>query len=291
MRLSTSTNIIDMVPDAPGGCISVQEAMTRCKEAGFSVMDFCFCDHSVNHRFMSRDDWQDEVELIAEHGKKIKVEFSQSHLEFYNVCDAAFPNRDDIEALIRKEAEASARLGVKWAVIHPGSYYENDAYSYKKSMECNVEYFKRKLELAEKNGIGLAVENIPDFDGKRHFSSSPEELIELIDRLDSSHIGICWDFGHANLSRLDQVYWLKQIGRRLKAVHVADNYGKADDHLAPFWGTVKWKEIMPVLKSIGYQYDFTFEIHKMFEGLPMELRQGQLREMVKLGEYLIKLAG
>ena len=74
-------------------------------------------------------------------------------------------------------------------------------------------------------------------------------------------MGICWDFGHANLMGIDQREALRVMGKRLKATHVADNSGKLDDHILPFQGNVNWRSILPVLSEIGYEGDLTFEIH------------------------------
>ncbi len=287
MRLSTSTNIMDAVPGVPGG-IDLEQCLTRCAAAGFRVFDLNLCDQGLPGRYLASDRWEEKTEQLKILAETMGIEFSQSHLEFYNVCDRDIEGREWKEELVRRGIIASGRLGVRWAVLHTGSVYDHMNYSYAKSKAANLEYLKPHLEQAEQAGIGLAVENVPDKEMRR-FSGSAEELIDLVDTANQKNLGICWDFGHAHLAGVEQPYWLCQIGNRLKAVHVADNNGDWDEHLAPFYGTIDWVSIMKTLKQIGYQNDFTYEIHNMTKRLPDELREGQLKHLVEIGQYLCRI--
>ena len=284
MGLSTSTNIMDMVPE-PSGSVGLEECLTRCAAAGFQVFDLNLCDQGLPGRYLASDDWEEETRRLKELAQTLGIQFSQSHLEFYNVCDQNAERREWREELVRRGIIASGRLGVKWAVYHAGSVYDHLDYSYAKSREANLEYVKPHLELAARAGIGLAVENVPDKE-KRRFSGSAEELIDLVDTVNQKNFGICLDFGHAHLAGIDQPYWLRRIGSRLKAVHIADNNGEWDEHLAPFYGTIDWTAMMRTLKQIGYQNDLTYEIHNMTRRLPDKLREVQLKHLIEIGQYL-----
>jgi sugar phosphate isomerase/epimerase len=275
---------MDMVPE-PSGSVGLEECLTRCAAAGFQVFDLNLCDQGLPGRYLASDDWEEETRRLKELAQTLGIQFSQSHLEFYNVCDQNAERREWREELVRRGIIASGRLGVKWAVYHAGSVYDHLDYSYAKSREANLEYVKPHLELAARAGIGLAVENVPDKE-KRRFSGSAEELIDLVDTVNQKNFGICWDFGHAHLAGIDQPYWLRRIGSRLKAVHIADNNGEWDEHLAPFYGTIDWTAMMRTLKQIGYQNDLTYEIHNMTRRLPDKLREVQLKHLIEIGQYL-----
>lgn len=287
MRLSTSTNILDEIPGRPNA--SVEECLRRCSACGFKVFDMNFCDQSNDYGYFHKDNWEAETHRIKALADSLGVEFSQSHLEFYNVLDPSVPNREWREEMVRRGIIASGILGAKWAVLHLGSLYEGHSYAYARSMEGNMEYLKPHLALAAEHGVGLAVENLPDKEFRR-YSGSVSELIDLVDRMDAPNLGICWDFGHAELMHVDQAYWLKRVGKRLKAVHVQDNHGKADDHVAPFYGIIDWEPQMKTLKEIGYAYDLTYEIHNMTNHLPDALRESQLRHLYDIGMTLLSYA-
>ncbi len=95
--------------------------------------------------------------------------------------------------------------------------------------------------------------------------------------MDRGSVGICWDFGYANLMDLDQPGALRYIGKRPKTTHVADNSGYYDDH------------IMPVLRKIRYEGDFAYEIHNATSRLPGTLPDKIGRYCLLVGRYLLDL--
>ena len=49
------------------------------------------------------------------------------------------------------------------------------------------------------------------------------------------------------------------LGSHVKAIHVQDNLGDDDFHLAPFFGTTNFDSVMKGLKDIDFKGYFTFE--------------------------------
>ena len=49
------------------------------------------------------------------------------------------------------------------------------------------------------------------------------------------------------------------LGKRIKALHIHDNDGRDDLHLAPMTGTINWAVLCECLKQIGYNGDLSFE--------------------------------
>jgi len=52
---------------------------------------------------------------------------------------------------------------------------------------------------------------------------------------------------------VDQYRSLVELGDRLRAVHIADNYGDMDSHVAPFQGTTNMDAVMHGLVDARYQ--------------------------------------
>ena len=94
-------------------------------------------------------------------------------------------------------------------------------------------------------------------------------------------IGICWDTGHAHINGIKQSEALKYIGSRLKTLHLNDNFGEDDIHLAPFMGTIDWADVMQGLGAIGYDGLLNFEPRTC--GKTAELRKAY-------GEYMFTAA-
>ena len=288
MRLSTSTNICNRAGEGPS--LPVEECLKRCMLAGFRVLDINFCDLTFPGQPLAKPDWESWVQKVKHLAQEGGLVFSQSHAPFYNVCNTNLAHRDFLEEMVRRSIVASGELGVKWIAMHAGTVLE-DGYSARRSRDRNLSYFRPHIALAKECGCGIALENMADFkERRRWYTASTEELIDLVDAFEDESVGICWDFGHANLTGADQAESLRQVGSWLKSTHVDDNHGKMDEHLAPFYGNIAWEPLMKILSEIGYLGDFTFEVHEFAGGMPDALRDSQLEHIAAIGNYLLSFA-
>lgn len=290
MLLSTSTNICAFRPD--GGKNGLDFCIEKCAERGYTVLDINLCEAMNPSSRLRCDDWEVYVQEIASIGRRLGVEFRQSHLPYYDIFGA---NSEDkivlMEELIRRSIIASGVLGVKWAVAHPGTVY-TAGHDVNASLTQNLTYYSRHLETAKQAGVGIALEN--DFEYRsapyqRIFAASVEELCALCDAFASPLIGICYDFGHANLTGGFHKQNLTRIGKRLKAVHVQDNNGMKDQHLMPFFGNIDWAEAMAELATCGYEGDLTYEIQEFGRFVPNELKHAVVDLSLTIGNRLIAM--
>lgn len=287
MRLSTSTNITESIYGEKD-YYTIEQSIDSCVLAGYKVMDMNF--HSMSRNgILTREDWLDWVKRIKDYSDRKGVEYSQSHIYFYNPCEDGITDGEFREELTRRSIIASGILGVKWAVMHPPTVKDDEWYNREKSLRYNLDWFSRWGELARKHNVGIAIENMIGPKRGGRFAISSEDLIELVDTIKDKNIGICWDFGHANLRGVNQVAALKNIGKRLKATHVNDNFGETDQHFAPYFGTIEWEPIMHTLAEIGYEGDFTFEIHNFTGCVPGQVHQNLVQFSYDLGQYMLSM--
>ena len=158
--------------------------------------------------------------------------------------------------------EAARILGVKRFVVHPANLTRLPLYNAKKNKDYNIEFLSPFAEAAKNAGLTLAIENMVDFRGnrRRYCGGEAEELMELVDSFNDEAVGICVDTGHANLAGLHAGELIRLFGKRVCALHINDNFGKEDLHLAPFEGTVDWTDVVNALRDIGYSDSFSFEL-------------------------------
>lgn len=291
MRLSTSTNIYFKRPG--GQKASMEDAIRLCGRAGYHVMDMNFYDcTSFKFPFVT-DRWEQWIHRIRDAADENGIEFSQAHSNFYNFCDENADDKEFYDQMVLRSIDCAAVLGVKWLVIHAGTDF-GSSMPVRDSMRKNITYFCPVIEYALEKQVGIAVENLWEYNiaPHRHYTSTAEELVELVDRLgaDFPNVGICWDFEHAAIMKQDQKAALKLVDFRLKATHVSDYTEIGNDHILPYFGTINWKEIMGILKEIQYHGDFTYEIHRYLSQVPEELIPSALRYSVEVGEYLLSLA-
>lgn len=83
------------------------------------------------------------------------------------------------------------------------------------------------------------------------YENGPEEMRILFENLGKEHVGFCLDTGHqAAFSRCSLKTWLESLGPYLGQVHLHDNSGQNDDHLALGKGKIDFKAFFQHLKTI-----------------------------------------
>ncbi|MBQ7455547.1 MAG: sugar phosphate isomerase/epimerase [Clostridia bacterium] len=288
MELSTSTNICAFQRGRER--LPVAFCIETCARAGYRVLDINFCMAMNPDSPLRGEGWSAYVDGIGELAAKWGVRFSQSHLPYYDVGRDRDTQRGRLmEKLISRCIEGSARLGARWAVTHPFTVYGAGA---EVCLRENLAYYRPHVEHAARLGVGVALEN--DFGVQPERPELPiycadiGELCELRDAFAAPEaVGVCYDFGHANLTGGAHRQNLNRIGKRLKAVHVQDNHGERDEHLLPFFGSIDWRDAMAGLADIGFAGDLTFEIQEYGRYLPRELKYLAVEQSLIVGEKLL----
>ena len=289
MLISTSTNICNQVLGRSEIYYTCEDALRIIAGAGFPAVDLCFVGFGRPGRVMDTPDWRDWVKKQKELADSLGLITNQAHAHYYPQT-YTMDQREEAQAIIRRDIEAAGMCGVPWIVIHPDSYLEGGNYSRKKSLKLERERFLRLGETAAKFGVGLAIENMIDNKPLKRFAGSHEDLLELLELLgDDRLFGICWDTGHANENQNNQGEAIRAIGSHLHALHVNDNHGLADDHTLPYLGNIDWAAVMGALKDIGYQDGFTYEIHHFTDGMPPAFHPQAVGFAYEMAKYLVSL--
>lgn len=268
--------------------VPVEVQMQRVHDAGFRRLDMNFWDWSnddwseASLSPFTSDSWREWVGHIADAAVLMGVKFTQAHADVYNFYQEGFDSPH--EERIRRSIEGAGMLGVPWIVLHPSQRpdYEQPE-SEERMLAENAEYFRRHAERAAKWNVGLALENMSR---PRGGLTSAKQLLRLVELIDMPNVGICWDTGHANLSGQNQPESIVQMRGKLHALHIADNFGEKDDHMAPYFGTVDWPPIIEALRASEYDGDFTFEAHMLVRRVPEPVKPEALKLMYRIGETL-----
>lgn len=178
------------------------------------------------------------------------------------------------------EAEAAlaiaSRIPYRYLVVHLGMPAaeqippgDNQPDAARRSVEMLV-------DMATLVHVQVAIEVIPNA------LSSAAALTRLIeDQLDGVDIGVCLDYGHANLMG-DIGEAIETLSGHLWTTHVHDNGGRRDDHLVPFAGRIDWDLAMMETQKIGYDGVLMLEVADT--GDPIDV----LKRCVKARERLEK---
>lgn len=146
--------------------------------------------------------------------------------------------------------ETFAALGAQWVNVHftqPPRLFERE-----QMIAWNCESFAALVELARPYGVRLMAENSP---GTGMHISDIEEVLAAVPEL-----GFHLDVGHASIGGDRVEGMLKAFGGRLAHVHVSDNRGRGDDHMALGAGTIDYPKAVQLLRGTGYDGTITLEV-------------------------------
>lgn len=259
MKLATTT------ADLRGYSDKASELVGFFDGTGFKYLDFNFYRSIYPGSPLLDERWEGWIEDAGKAAAVRGVQFCQAHAPDGN----PFSSNEDREVYLKatiRTLEACAILGIPQIVIHSkdiGGYPSRDYHA--RNLEQNRRFFCQLFPIMEKTGVKLLFENSCDRhaptkeQSTRHFPSTAAELLDLVEFMDHPLVDVCWDTGHANVQGVDQYQSLVELGSRLSGVHINDNYGDMDSHVAPFQGTTNLDSIMQALVDMDYKGYFTFE--------------------------------
>ena len=228
---------------------------------------------------LEKENYEEIFKDIIDFLNNSSITFNIAHAPIhYPFFFNTYYKRDDIDMLtnrILRALDISKAVGVKKIVIHVGTYLdENYNYDVEKSIEHNIKYFEPFVKKAVENNILVAIENGTQMekDDPQFKNTAPyiDELLRIVDYYNNKYgkevLGICFDFGHANVGNLDMYKEIKKIGKNLIVTHIHDNYG-TDSHNQPFDGTVNWDDVRKALTEIDFDGELTSEVRYTVEEL------------------------
>lgn len=291
MQLGTSTNLLCFRPD--GSRLDLCRTLELVSTGGFKSFDLNFYDWSRKNSPFLTDEWETWIEEAAWTADRLGVVFGQCHGYFYDFLNPSMSAEEKKyhKMLQERSFECLKRLGAHTCVLHPETD-QSGMELRKASLQANLEYLKPAAEILASMDIRLALENMCDYSiaPKRKYCACPDELMELVKSFNSGHVGVCWDFEHAEIMQQDQKACLTYIGDALFATHVSDTYSKTDNtlmHVLPMTGNIRWEEIMKALAEIHYQGDFCYEVHNFLNRLPEAVIPEAISLAYAIGKYLM----
>lgn len=297
MKLATTTGDLLYYSRTPA------EAIRAFENTGFRHLDFSFWRMAWGDRPLLKDDWKKPIAEAAEEAEKIGMDFVQAHSPGLDPLSSENP--EEVVLANVRAIEACGFLGIEKIVVHAGM---NGAYRYPDDkaeyFAANRAFYRRLFPAMEKYGVKVLIENGSAAPGDPFFPTSGQDLAEFVDFCGHPLLGVCWDAGHGNIRHESPYEQLVAVGERLEAVHIQDNFGKADNHLAPYMGNLDLDALMQGLFDCGYVGRggfFTFECDNILRQsrrrderflqkanpTPIELKQKAVSLMYEIGKHIL----
>jgi D-psicose/D-tagatose/L-ribulose 3-epimerase len=174
------------------------------------------------------------------------------------VCAAMGPGRDltdpnavdETREYLRACIDGAAALGGK-VVAGPiytpvGKTWQMDAAERAATVDRLVEGLRPLVDYAGERGVRLGIEPLNRFETS--FLNTAEQVMEVVDRLDSPAAGVMLDTFHMNIEEKDQAAAIRLVGDKLVHFHACGN-----DRGAPGSDHIAWDQIAAALRETGFE--------------------------------------
>lgn len=267
MKIGIDTGTISKaVPDE-------REAIRQYAQIGFEALDYGYAAHVGEDSVFLREDWEEYADSLRQTAQECGIFFSQAHAPMYSWRNTPQEVRR-LDELTRRAFRVCEIIGAPYLVIHPRMKPDCiNGENARRDLLANVQWYRTLLPLAKKHHVKIALENMFGWDplvsrNCRTTFSTGEEMLECIRLLDSEDVVACLDTGHSHVVRQPLAQEARTLGNHLRLLHVHDNCGFNDEHLAPGYGSINWPEFLGALREIGYDGVFSAETFRMGVAVP-----------------------
>ena len=186
----------------------------------------------------------------------------------YGLHTPSYVNTAEIEPTVRKAVcqhlidylELSRNLGAEYLILHFGFYF---SLFLDEVFRCLIETFKPVVELAEKYGIPIGIENMNQVHEDSeivYLGVFVEELERVFDAIPSKYLGLTLDVAHAALLPRGNKAFIDRFPNRIVSTHISDNDLYLDRHLPVGEGKIDFLSVLKQLNDVGFKGVLNMEL-------------------------------
>jgi len=163
---------------------------------------------------------------------------------------------ESTQQYVRAAVDMAARAGARTLagpIYSPvGKTWPMDASERATTVRRLVENLRPVADYAAERGVTLAIEPLNRFETS--FMNTAEQVMEVVDRVDSSALGVLLDTFHMNIEEHDPAAAI-----RLCSGHLAHFHACGCDRGAPGSDQIPWPKIVAALRDTGYEGPLVIE--------------------------------
>jgi len=205
------------------------------------------------------DKWKDDLAWYVKHLKGFKGPISM-HGVYEDLYPASRdPNIVEVaEKRFKGSVDIAKKVGAESVIFHPNYNPLVRTAAYRKNWISHSVNFWGGFLKNVKGKMTIYLENL--------WEDEPSLLKEVIDGVGSDKLKICFDTGHANTSsKVPILQWFEVLKDRIGYIHLSDNNGWEDQHLALGEGNIKWEEFFGKMKELKLKPDMCIEADTRIE--------------------------
>jgi sugar phosphate isomerase/epimerase len=140
-------------------------------------------------------------------------------------------------------------------VCHLGYEARHYRWDQERWIDRSAATWKELAGVAARDGVTVMLENV--------YETDPELFLEVLGRVGAPNLKVCFDVGHLlAFSTGDFPHWLTTLAPVIGHLHLHDNLGEDDSHLALGTGRVPLQETLDYLAAQGRRPSVTLEPHQ-----------------------------
>jgi sugar phosphate isomerase/epimerase len=267
------------------GCFyqtNILQALPMVRDGGFTLIEVCsFPAHLDYHN-------PKHVENAAKLMDQLGIEANSFHAPFADRIDISSldpAQRKSSVAELFIACDAAHALGARYVVLHPGPEKEGKPppEEWYHRMVCATASLNEVAQHCRHHGLVLLLENMLPHLMFGHAS----DMLFLLGAIRETNVGTCLDTGHAFISG-DLRTVVHKLSGHLRMLHVNDNHGDHDQHLAPGDGAIDWTSLMRQLRQWRFHGPLILELSDNQE-TPLQIMRRARQSRTFLNEILTKL--
>lgn len=216
-----------------------------------------------------RKKFQITADILKENGLSCTL-----HAPFFDLAPGGLDSkvRDVTRKKLRRAFELIPVFQPRSIVCHLG--YEDNKHSYKMEQWLNhsVQTWQELIEIATRNETCVMFENT--------YETTPDIHHLLLTEINSGSLRFCLDTGHLMAyAGTDWQLWLDKLLPWLGQLHLHDNKGQRDDHIAVGHGNFNFRELFDFLRKKRIMPIITLEPHSK-EDLLLSLKNIKSKKLL-----------
>jgi sugar phosphate isomerase/epimerase len=161
-------------------------------------------------------------------------------------------------------------MGVDHLTCHLGLYDLDVPGGRDRALDMIISVTEKVVPSLKDTGVVLCYEDNTLCHDPNPLGNVPRDFHLVFEAVDSPFVGMTLDTGHANVTGNLRIY-LDQFGKRIHFVHLNDNDGFGDLHIAPSSGTIDWEQAFEWMSFYGIEGSFSLEFNEQYVALELPI--------------------